>query len=250
MKYDLVLLDADGTLFDFDAAAAEAFRASCAEAGLDAASRFGDSAEGLTLFERYLEVNHGVWAELERGEIDKESLKTERFRRLFSERRLGTDAAKFGERYLERLAEGAQLLPGAEDFVRKLTEAGCALAIVTNGISQVQRGRFYRSPLAALISDLLISEELGAEKPAAAFFSEAFRRIGRPETRKEGVVVVGDSWSADIAGAVGFGLDALWFNAARKARPAGGIAPAQDAVRPPVIYEAATYAEALAILGM
>lgn len=246
--YDLVLLDADGTLFDFDTAAASAFRATCAEAGIDAAVVDGG------LFERYLEINHALWAALERGEIDKESLKAERFRRLFSERDITAGPVAFSDRYLVHLAEGAQLLDGAESFVRSLAGAGMALAIVTNGIASVQRGRFFRSPLAALIPHLFISEELGAEKPAAEFFAEAFRRFGRDAAEKDGVIVIGDSWAADIVGALGFGLDALWFNPAGKERPET-VAPRADISiasggRQPILHEASTYPEALRTLGL
>lgn len=240
MAYELVLLDADGTLFDFDAAAASAFSVTCTEASVGATAVDGG------LFERYLEINHVLWAALERGEIDKESLKAERFRRLFAERDIAADPIAFSDRYLVHLAEGAQLLDGAESFVRTLARTGVKLAIVTNGISSVQRGRFFRSPLAALIPELLISEELGAEKPAPAFFSEAFRRLGRDEKEKGGVVVMGDSWSADIVGALGFGLDAIWFNPKRKSRP--GIGGGSDHRGESELYEAADYAAALAIL--
>lgn len=232
--YDLVLLDADGTLFDFGAASEAAFRGAAADFGLGSRGVSTDA-----LFSRYRAINHGIWEELERGEIDKESLKAERFRRLFAEFSIGADPAAFSARFLVLLSEGAQIFPGAEAFVRALAAADKRLAIVTNGISAVQRGRFARSPLGALIPDLLISEELGAEKPAAAFFAEAFRRLGRAETEKAGVVVVGDSWSADIAGALGFGLDAVWFN------PDGKSAPA---ALPPSVRVARGYAEALAIL--
>jgi 2-haloacid dehalogenase len=237
--YDLILLDADGTLFDFDAAAAAAFRATSTEAGI------GTAAVEEGLFQRYLEINHALWAALERGEIDKESLKAERFRRLFAERTIAADAVAFSGRYLDHLAEGVQLLEGAEAFVRTLAGTGVDLAIVTNGISSVQRGRFFRSPLAALIPHFFISEELGAEKPAAEFFAEAFRRLDRPVTRKEGVIVMGDSWSADIAGALGFGLDALWFNPARKPRP---DAAGQTYGSRPALRKAADYAAALEII--
>lgn len=237
MPYDLVLLDADGTLFDFDAASEAAFRAACADTGIAGAVPSVDS-----LFARYREINHAIWAELERGEIDKETLKAERFRRLFAAVSVDADPGAFSSRFLGFLSEGAQLIPGAEDFVRSLASAGVRAAIVTNGISSVQRGRFARSPFVPLIPDLLISEELGAEKPAAAFFSEAFRRLGRPESEKAGVVVVGDSWSADVAGAIGFGLDAVWFN------PAGKPVPRADAGSP--VVDARTYTAVLNALGI
>ena len=232
MPYDLVLLDADGTLFDFDAASEAAFRAACADTGLASAV---ESVDGF--FARYREINHAIWTELERGEIDKETLKAERFRRLFEAVSVAADPASFSASFLSFLSEGSQLIPGAEVFVRTLAAAGVRLAIVTNGISSVQRGRFARSPFVPLIPDLLISEELGAEKPAAAFFSEAFRRLGRPESEKAGVVVVGDSWSADVAGAIGFGLDAVWFN------PAGKPLPLPGGAKPPAV--ARNYADVL-----
>jgi 2-haloacid dehalogenase len=234
-SYDLVLLDADGTILDFEAASEAAFRGTAAEAGLEAGP-----APTEALFARYRAINHGIWEELERGEIDKEALKTERFRRLFAEFGIGADPAAFSARFLDRLSEGSQLLPGAEDFVRSLTDAGKRLAIVTNGISAVQRGRFARSPFASLIPDLLISEELGAEKPDPVFFAEAFRRLGRPASAKAGVAVVGDSWSADVAGALGFGLDAVWFN------PKGKPMPETGAGLP--VIDARSYAEVLAAL--
>lgn len=255
VSYDLVLLDADGTLLDFDAASAGAFRSACAEAGIGTIRGAGAAGDIdiEPFFRRYRQINHGIWEELERGEIDKETLKTERFRRLFAEYGLDADPAAFSVRFLSLLSEGAQTIPGAEDFVRALLAAGKRLAIVTNGISSVQRGRFARSPLGALIPELLISEELGAEKPAAAFFSEAFRRLGRPETAKAGAIVMGDAWSADVAGAVGFGLAALWFNPGGKPRPDAGdghaaAIAAAPAAPPPPVFEARTYDEALLVI--
>ncbi len=32
--------------------------------------------------------------------------------------------------------------------------------------------------------------------------------------------MIGDNWTADIEGAINFGIDACWFNPARKPRPA------------------------------
>ena len=81
----------------------------------------GGAASVDELFARYRVINHGIWVELERGEIDKESLKAERFRRLFAEFGIGADPAAFSARFLVLLSEGAQVLPGALDFVRVIT---------------------------------------------------------------------------------------------------------------------------------
>lgn len=254
--YDLVLLDADGTLLDFDAAQTEAFGSALGEAVGRALGRVAGQGRDVDfdrVFRRYREINHGIWAELERGEIDKETLKVERFRRLFSEFSIDASAAATSERYLALLSEGAQALAGAEDFVRSLLAAGLSLAIVTNGVSSVQRGRFSRSPLGALVPNLFISEELGAEKPDPAFFAEVFRRLHRPDSARSSVAVMGDSWSADVEGARRYGLDALWFNPGGAPRPDSGTGPDPEAGERPRlggsrVFEVRSYEEARSLL--
>lgn len=54
------------------------------------------------------------------------------------------------------------------------------LAIVTNGLQAVQRSRLAHSTIRHFISELIISEEVGAAKPQAAFFDAAFAHTGHP----------------------------------------------------------------------
>jgi 2-haloacid dehalogenase len=63
------------------------------------------------------------------------------------------------------------------------------------------------------------SEEIGAAKPAGAFFDAALAQLGNP-SRQE-ALMIGDSWASDILGATRYGLDACWYNPARKPRPLG-----------------------------
>lgn len=246
MNYDIVLLDADGTLLDFEAASAAAF----ATLFRGRAPELGEGA--LTeLYDSYHAINRAIWLELERGEIDKEVLKTERFRRLLRDLAGGSSADRpgmaglsrldpesLGREYLDRLSREALLLPGALDFVRSLNARGCRPLIATNGVASVQRGRFAASPLGPLVGELLISEELGAEKPAGAFFEAAFARAGlRPGELR--TVMVGDSWSADVEGALAYGLEAVWYN------PEGRVPP-REGSGALVVRD---YAELLGVLG-
>jgi FMN phosphatase YigB (HAD superfamily) len=84
------------------------------------------------------------------------------------------------------------------------------LAVVTNGLSRVQRPRLQGAGLLSLFDVVIISEEIGVAKPARAFFEIAREQMGRPAP--ETILIVGDSWEADIAGAVASGWDACWFN--------------------------------------
>jgi HAD superfamily hydrolase (TIGR01549 family) len=92
------------------------------------------------------------------------------------------------------------------------------IAIATNGLKVVQRGRLARSTIRHHISEIIISEEIGAAKPAREFFEKAFARLGHPPKRE--VLMIGDGWGSDIQGAVQYGIDACWYNPGRKPRPA------------------------------
>lgn len=201
MRYEVILLDADGTLLDFSKAEEHAFSAAMARAGLPRTK--GD-------FALYHAVNEGLWEALERGEITKERLKTERFARTLSRLSLHADCAALSRAYLEALGESHVLLPGALELCRTLQTQGRALYIATNGIGEVQHRRFAACGLGAYISGLFISEELGYEKPAAGFFDAVFARIG-PEKRVQ-AAILGDSLSSDMQGGKNAGIFTCWFN--------------------------------------
>jgi 2-haloacid dehalogenase len=68
------------------------------------------------------------------------------------------------------------------------------LAILTNGIKEVQRGRFYLSPIKKYI------EALGCRD-------------------KGKILMIGDSLSSDIQGGVNFGIDTCWVNLSAAKNP-------------------------------
>ena len=199
-RYDTVLFDADNTLFDFDAAEAQALDLTLEAYGYPVDGRSRDC---------YLAVNRDLWERFDRGEVKREWLVVERFAAL--QRSLGGhhDPAEMNAFYLSRLAEAGCLLPGAEELCRALVPS-CTLAIVTNGVASAQRGRFARSPLKALIPWLFISEEVGYQKPQRQFFGAVLSAMSLPPSAR--IVVVGDSLTADILGAVNAGLDSIWYN--------------------------------------
>lgn len=94
------------------------------------------------------------------------------------------------------------------------------MAILTNGLKAVQRPRLAKSDIQKHIAEVIISEEIGFSKPAKEFFDVAFARLGNPSRRE--ALMIGDGWNSDIAGAIRYGVDACWYNPARKPRPADG----------------------------
>lgn len=195
-----IVFDADGTLFDFDAAEVEALHQLFVRRGLD----YDDS-----VYERYRQINARLWADLEQGRISSLELRVRRFAELAEAVGVDHGPDELSDGYLQCLGEQHALIDGAQAVVESLARQ-CRLAVATNGIAQVQRQRFARSPLLPYFEAVVISEEVGFAKPATGFFEALFDTLGRPG--REQVVIVGDSLSSDIAGGAGYGIDTFWFN--------------------------------------
>ena len=102
MKYDLLLADADGTLFDFLAGERNALRRCWS-----ASSCPGPGNRGL-----YSGINESHWKRFERGETTQARLRVERFRD-FLRPWAARDAAVLSEAYADLLGQQRILLPGA-----------------------------------------------------------------------------------------------------------------------------------------
>jgi len=158
-----------------------------------------------------------LWQGVEKGEIKPAVVKVRRFELLLEAIGGAHSPADLSARYLECLANCSELVEGAEAVLGALHRKH-RIAILTNGLTVVQRGRLARSVIRHHVSDIIISEEIGAAKPAKEFFDTAFERLGHPA--KSEVLMIGDGWSSDIQGAVQYGIDACWYNPGGKPRPA------------------------------
>jgi YjjG family noncanonical pyrimidine nucleotidase len=201
------LFDADGTLFDYDRAESLALGQCLEELGV------GPGPEHLAAYRR---INREQWQALERGETTPGRLKVRRFELLLEACGAEGSAERLSERYVARLGACSELIDGAERVVRRLRQVH-RLAILTNGLQAVQRGRLAGSAIRDCIDALVISEEVGAAKPARAYFEAAFERLGRPHPAE--TLMIGDNWSSDMQGAADFGIECCWYNPGGLARP-------------------------------
>ena len=204
MKYKWLLFDADGTLFDYNRAETEALEKTFKQIG----QRFE-----LRYAQVYKQINAQIWLEFEAGKISQGRLRIKRFELLLEAIELESSPEIFSQRYLKNLSDNADLIEGAEEVVRRLSDK-VDLMVITNGLTDVQRSRFAKSPISDYFADIVISEEVGAAKPDKKIFDEAFRRMNFP--RKAEVLIVGDSLTSDIQGGNNYGIDACWFNPAQK----------------------------------
>ncbi|MGC9522083.1 MAG: YjjG family noncanonical pyrimidine nucleotidase [Anaerolineae bacterium] len=203
MTYRWALFDADGTLFDYDAAEYQALSRSLTQVGLP----FGPD-----VLERYRQINSQLWHDFEKARITSDRIKAERFIRFFEELSLdqpAPDPLQFSTRYLQNLGDCVDLIPGAAEVLRDL-RGKVRLALITNGLSDVQRSRLSKSGLEGYFEAVVISEEEGVAKPDPGIFDIIFARMNHPDKRE--VLMIGDSLTSDIRGANAYGIDACWYN--------------------------------------
>ena len=166
-------------------------------------------------FEDYLNAykpfNLELWGMYGRGEVTKEWLHLQRFLRPIEGLQvtgygLQDLAREMGAEFLRLTNRYFCLMPDA-DRVVKFLAAKYPLTIISNGFKEVQYYKFEHSGLAPYLTHTLISEEVGINKPQPGIFRIALERNG---ITAEEAVMIGDSYSSDIAGAIAAGIDQIW----------------------------------------
>ena len=208
MRYDAILIDADDTLLDFHTAEQNAIGEVISFLGIT-------DPEAAQIYRR---LNQACWADFEAGKVTQDELRVRRFRDFLGHYGMTNDPRAVGERYTEALARQGMLLEGALEAVRDIA-ARLPVAVVTNGISRVQHGRIDASPLRPYISALIISGEMGFQKPDPRMIFAALEALGG--TTPERALMVGDSLNSDMLAANRAGVDACWYNPQQLAVPQG-----------------------------
>lgn len=202
---DVFLVDADDTILDFHGGSELALKEVFQKFSLDWKEEY------LT---EYRKINDGLWQALERKELTREKLMSDRFHIYF--KHLGmteVDASAFNETYIGILSTKPVYIKGAEEFLQSLRNMG-RIYIVTNGTAEVQKSRFSICKLYEKTDGVFISEIIGADKPDKRYTEYVISHI--EGFRRERAVWIGDSLSADIKAANEAGIDSVWFNPKRK----------------------------------
>ena len=198
MSYKLVLIDLDDTLFDYPKTEKTAFRNTFEELGFFVESELSN-AKKEEIYEkikdRYKDVNLQLWKDLEKGAVDKDRLKIVRFEKIIEEFDLKYNPYEMSELYLKKLGEGIFPFEAAEKLCKYL-HSKYKVGIVTNGIKEVQHSRIENSAISKYINKIIISDEVGVNKPDKRIFEYAINYFEIMD--KSEVIMIGDSLGADI----------------------------------------------------
>lgn len=200
-RYSLFLFDLDDTLFDFQKCERASLRMLLDELLVD-----GDF---VAYHAQFSVINQRLWDLYAHGEITKDFLRAERFRRFFNCYGWKFDAEKAADAYLDKLAHNCFLVDHALELLNDLKKIG-KIGVVTNGIATVQARKMQKTGLDKFVDYVSVSEECGFAKPHAGIFQHALGLA--KHTDKNSVMMVGDRLEFDIHGANLIGITSVWFN--------------------------------------
>ena len=208
MKYKLLLFDADETLFDFKKAERYAF--------LKTLEDFKINYDKEECRKIYHDINSEIWKEFEQGTRTSSELKVERFNRLFKKIHIVNDANLFSIAYINHLSEASFIYDKTLEVLEYLKDK-YRLAIITNGLLDVQNKRIRQSKIAHYFEEIVISDEIKIAKPKAELFEYTLYKLNFKD--KRGVLMIGDSLSSDIRGGINAKIDTCWLNVEGKEKP-------------------------------
>ena len=225
LNYKFLLLDADGTFLNF---------ALTEKIALDLLFDHYNLTHDEKTFSSYEEGNRLCWREFEQGIISMDELKVKRFSLFFAKEGLHFDPSEANRLYVHYLASNGHYISGAEDVLKRLSH-DYTLEVITNGIASVQRGRLDALGASKYFDHIIISEEIGCQKPSAAFFEKTLEII---HAAKNECLIIGDSLTSDIKGGIESGIDTCYLHL--------GKSPGTSDTR--IKYHASSYSELLSII--
>jgi putative hydrolase of the HAD superfamily len=229
-----VLFDLDDTLFDHKA---------CARVAL---SHLHGAHEAFASrpFDEFERLHAGFLEELHRrvlaGELPLDAAREERFRRLFEASGVTPEpevVVRAAAAYRDGYQKVRRPVPGAARLL-ELVKARARVAIVSNNLLEEQREKLRQCRFDRFVDVLVVSEEAGVSKPDPRIFEITLERLG---CAPGDVVMVGDSWAADVIGGNDAGIRTVWFNPA-------GRPPPDDSADVPQLRSLEPPDEALALI--
>lgn len=205
-KYKCIFFDLDHTLWDYETNSAATL--------LELYAGYNLLSKGVPTYQdflnRFKRVNTDLWTLYDRGLIDSDYIRKERFKQILEPFNAyePTISESISKDYLDICPRKGQLMPYAVEILRYLAE-NYRLAVITNGFEEIQHLKLTAGNLHPYFDHVITSQKAGYKKPSREIFDCALQLNGITNIE---AIMVGDNLITDIGGAKNASIDAVFFN--------------------------------------
>lgn len=165
----------------------------------------------------YEPINLKYWKLYREEKVTKSELRYGRLKEAFTSINLTVSdhlIHTLSEDYIAYLSTFNHVFDGTYDILKYL-DKNYNLHIITNGFEEAQEKKMKSSDLRQYFKTVTNSEMVGVKKPNPKIFNFALELAN---AKPEESIMIGDSLEADIEGALGVGMRAIFFDYSNKNR--------------------------------
>ncbi|MCT4697860.1 YjjG family noncanonical pyrimidine nucleotidase [Tenacibaculum haliotis] len=202
MNIEHIFFDLDHTLWDFDKNSKLTFQQIFKEQEIQ--------LEIVEFLEVYMPINLEYWRLYREDKVTKSVLRYSRLQDAFNAVNYtisDTLINTISEDYIKYLPNHNHLFEGAIEVLEYLKQK-YELHIITNGFEEVQILKMQKSGIAKYFKEVITSESVGVKKPNPKVFEFALMKA---KTTPKNSLMIGDSYEADVMGALKIGMLAIHF---------------------------------------
>lgn len=201
-----IFFDLDDTLWDFEKNSSYILKQLYAEYSLNEKLKVSYDE----FYKYYKQLNLDFWSRYNKGIIDKQYLRNNRFHEAFKNFNYDNynENLLITEQYISRAPHGKHLKEGCIEVLNYL-QKNYQLHIITNGFKEIQHIKIDNCGLRNYFQNIIISEEHQVNKPNKKIFELSEKQAGA--LPKESVMI-GDNYESDIEGAINAGWKAIHMN--------------------------------------
>ena len=203
MNIEHIFFDLDHTLWDFDKNSQLTFQQIFKEQNIQ--------LKVVDFLEVYMPINLDYWRLYREDKISKEDLRFNRLKDSFTavNYNISDDLINIiSKDYITYLPNHNHLFEGTIEILEYLHKK-YKLHIITNGFEEVQNLKLQKSGIDKYFKQVITSECVGVKKPNPKVFEFA---LSKAEAEAHESIMIGDSYEADIMGALNSGMMAIHFS--------------------------------------
>lgn len=202
-----IFFDIDDTIFDFSKCSVKALKETC---------NFYHIVFTDTILNEYRKIDDILWKKQKLGIYTIDEVLELRSNHMMDVMNIQNSNKTFKEVYLKQLWDTYEQIDDIEYVLKSLKSLGYTLYCASNGFYEMQINRLNKANLLHYFDELFVSDIVGYEKPNSQFFKTCLEKTN---LAKEEVLMIGDSYLADIQGAHHAGWKTCYFNRKNQVNP-------------------------------